>query len=60
MKVSFGSDGPNLDMALHTITCMRIILTDVCKAAQFVSERKQLQFLLFDARKCALRNICTC
>jgi hypothetical protein len=34
-KVSFGCDGPDLDMALHTVTYMRIIF--VCKATQFVS-----------------------
>jgi hypothetical protein len=34
-QVSFGHDGPDLDMALHTITYMRIIF--VSEAAQFVS-----------------------
>jgi hypothetical protein len=35
VNVSFGCDGPDLDMALHTITYMKIIF--VCRVAQFVS-----------------------
>lgn len=39
VKVLSECDEPDLDMAFHTITYMRIILKDVYKATQFFSEK---------------------